>query len=192
MTLLICIHLDVGHSMRHRANAMFFRLASCLSWAALLTAFTTPACARLLTSSNLSRLRSMDLSAEKSVRFGGDKPGDGPLWSADSRWIAFRGADGDRRGLRIAHPDGSDAAFLAALAGTTSPLRLILVLRNALLSEVRSVSYARAADFTVPPTVDGTDDVPYEQRFSSGVTGELKPTPQLRANRRFEEAGDKK
>jgi hypothetical protein len=52
--------------------------------------------------------------------------------------------------------------------------------------------YTRAADFTVRLTVDGPDDVPYEQRFSIGVTGELKPTPQLRANRRFEEAGDKK
>src|SRR6202453_1278831 len=51
--------------------------------------------------------------------------------------------------------------------------------------------YTRAADFTVRLTVDGPDDVPYEQRFSIGVTGELKPTPQLRANRRFEEAGDK-
>jgi alpha-galactosidase len=50
--------------------------------------------------------------------------------------------------------------------------------------------YTRAADFTVRLTVDGPDDVPYEQRFSIGVTGELKPTPQLRANHRFEEAGD--
>jgi hypothetical protein len=52
--------------------------------------------------------------------------------------------------------------------------------------------YTRAADFAVRLTVDGPDDVPYEQKFSIGVTGELKPTPQLRANRRFEEAGDKK
>lgn len=51
--------------------------------------------------------------------------------------------------------------------------------------------YTRAADFIVRLTVDGPDDVPYEQKFSIGVTGELKPTPQLRANRRFEEAGDK-
>jgi hypothetical protein len=52
--------------------------------------------------------------------------------------------------------------------------------------------YTRAADFIVRLTVDGPDDLPYEQKFSIGVTGELKPTPQLRANRRFEEAGDKK
>jgi len=52
--------------------------------------------------------------------------------------------------------------------------------------------YSRAADFTVRLTVDGPDDVPYEQQFSIGVTGELKPIPQLRANRRFEETGDRK
>ena len=52
--------------------------------------------------------------------------------------------------------------------------------------------YSRAADFTVRLTVDGPDDVPYEQQFSIGVTGELKPIPQLRANRRFEESGDRK
>jgi hypothetical protein len=52
--------------------------------------------------------------------------------------------------------------------------------------------YTRAGDFTVRLTVDGPDDVPYEKKFSIEVTGELKPTPQLRANRRFEEAGDKK
>ena len=51
--------------------------------------------------------------------------------------------------------------------------------------------YTRAADFIVRLTVDGPDDVPYEQSFSFGVTGELKPTPELRANRRFEQPADK-
>jgi alpha-galactosidase len=51
--------------------------------------------------------------------------------------------------------------------------------------------YTRATDFTVRLTVDGPDDAPYEQSFSIKVTGELKPMPQLRANRRFEEAADK-
>jgi alpha-galactosidase len=51
--------------------------------------------------------------------------------------------------------------------------------------------YTRAADFTVRLTVDGPDDVSYEQSFSIAVTGELKPTPQLRANRRFEQPADK-
>ena len=51
--------------------------------------------------------------------------------------------------------------------------------------------YTRAADFTVRLTADGPDDVPYEQSFSVGVTGKLKPTPDLRANRRFEQPADK-
>jgi len=51
--------------------------------------------------------------------------------------------------------------------------------------------YTRAADFTVRLTAEGPDDAPYEQSFSIGVTGELKPTPELRANRRFEQPGDK-
>lgn len=51
--------------------------------------------------------------------------------------------------------------------------------------------YTRAADFIVRLTVDGPDDAPYEQSFSIGVTGELKPTPDLRANRRFEQPADK-
>ncbi len=140
--------------MRYGSKAMLFRISVCLSWAVLLAAVATPACAQLLTSSDLSRLRSvgavalspdnryiaytitmrdrpgrpygqlwvMDLSTEKSVRLGGDKPASGPLWSGDSKWIAFRGVDGDKRGLLIAHPDGSDTTFLAALSGTNSPL----------------------------------------------------------------------
>jgi hypothetical protein len=51
--------------------------------------------------------------------------------------------------------------------------------------------YTRAADFKVRLTVDGSDDVPYEQSFSIGVIGELKATPELRANRRFEQPADK-
>jgi dipeptidyl aminopeptidase/acylaminoacyl peptidase len=64
----------------------------------------------------------MDLGTEKSIPLGGDKPSGAPLWSADSKWIAFDGAAGDKHGLLIAHPDGSGTTFLAALAGTNSPL----------------------------------------------------------------------
>jgi alpha-galactosidase len=61
------------------------------------------------------------------------------------------------------------------------------------ISEGSNVShcYTRAADFIVRLTVDGPDDAPYAQSFSIGVTGELKPTPDLRANRRFEQPADK-
>jgi len=69
-----------------------------------------------------SQLWVMDLSTEKSVRLGGDKPASSPLWSGDSKWIAFSGGDGDKTGLFIARPDGSNTTFLATLAGTNSPL----------------------------------------------------------------------
>jgi dipeptidyl aminopeptidase/acylaminoacyl peptidase len=64
----------------------------------------------------------VDLSTEKSVRLGDDKPANGPIWSGDSHWIAFHGADGDKHGLLIARPDGTGTTFLAPLAGTNSPL----------------------------------------------------------------------
>jgi alpha-galactosidase len=51
--------------------------------------------------------------------------------------------------------------------------------------------YTRAADFIVRLTVDGPDNAPYEQSFSIGISGELIPTPELRANRRFEQQADK-
>jgi hypothetical protein len=61
------------------------------------------------------------------------------------------------------------------------------------ISEGSKVShcYTRAADFIVRLTVDGPDDAPDEQTFSIGVSGELIPTPELRANRRFEQPADK-
>jgi hypothetical protein len=61
------------------------------------------------------------------------------------------------------------------------------------VSEGLNVShcFTRAGEFKVRLAVDGPDDVPYEQSFSIGVTGELKPTPQLRDNRRFEEPANK-
>ena len=64
----------------------------------------------------------MDVASGKSVRLGGDKPAGGPVWSADSKWVVFNGADGDNHGLVIAHSDGSDTTFLAPTSGTNSPL----------------------------------------------------------------------
>jgi dipeptidyl aminopeptidase/acylaminoacyl peptidase len=137
-----------------RSKCMLFRICFWITCLVLLAATVMPACAQFLTSSDLSRLRSVgslalspdnhyiaytitmrnrpgrpygelwviNLSTEKSVRLGGDKAASGPLWSGDSKWVAFRGGDGDKHGLVIAHPDGSDTTFLAALAGTNSPL----------------------------------------------------------------------
>jgi dipeptidyl aminopeptidase/acylaminoacyl peptidase len=140
----------LGEFMRHRSCAILF----CLICFFCTVPFATRAHAQGLSSSDLSRLRSvgsamispdgryiaytittrdqpgrptgqlwvMDLGTQKSVRLGGDKPASSPLWSADSKWIAFHGSDGDKRSLLIARPDGSGASWLAPLAATNSPL----------------------------------------------------------------------
>ncbi len=65
----------------------------------------------------------MDLTTQKSIRFGGDKDrGGGAVWSPDGKWIAFFGRLGDKHGLMIARPDGSDVTVLASPDGTNSPL----------------------------------------------------------------------
>src|SRR3982074_1434890 len=65
----------------------------------------------------------MDDATQKSVRVGGEKDsGGGPLWSPDGKWFAFQGHQGEKGGLFIARPDGSEVTFLASLAGTNSPL----------------------------------------------------------------------
>jgi dipeptidyl aminopeptidase/acylaminoacyl peptidase len=64
----------------------------------------------------------MDVASGKGVRLGGDKPAGGPVWSADSKWIAYSGTEADKHGLFIAHPDGSEATLLASPSGTNSPL----------------------------------------------------------------------
>ena len=145
--------------MRQRSYSKLFCLSVCLLCAALPAVTVTPTGAQGLTSSDLSRLRSIDsvalspnghyiaytitmrdrpgrpyaqlwvtdLSKEKTVRLGGDKPvGDkvpsGLFWSPDSSWLAFHGAEGDKHGLMIARPDGSETTFLVPLASTNSPL----------------------------------------------------------------------
>jgi dipeptidyl aminopeptidase/acylaminoacyl peptidase len=140
--------------MHHRSQATLFWFFFCLLGAALSVVVSAPACAQVLTSGDLSRLRSigsvalspddryiaytitmrdrpgrpygqlwvMDLSTEKTIRLGGDQSSGSPLWSGDSKWIAFQGVDGDKHGLFIARPNGGDTTFLAAIGGTNSPL----------------------------------------------------------------------
>jgi dipeptidyl aminopeptidase/acylaminoacyl peptidase len=65
----------------------------------------------------------MDLGTQKSIRLGGDKDrGGGPLWSPDGKWLAFFGRLGEKHGLMIAKPDGSDVTVLANPEDTNSPL----------------------------------------------------------------------
>src|SRR5215475_5634321 len=65
----------------------------------------------------------MDLSNQKSARIGGEKDGGGgAVWSPDGKWIAFSGHQGDKSGLFIVRPDGSEVTFLTEPNGTNSPL----------------------------------------------------------------------
>jgi Tol biopolymer transport system component len=65
----------------------------------------------------------LDVASGKSSRIGGDDtPSGGPVWSPDSRWIAYDGAAEGKHGLAIAHPDGSNATFLSEAHGTNAPL----------------------------------------------------------------------
>src|SRR5258706_10799970 len=51
-----------------------------------------------------------------------DEPSGNPEWSPDGKWIAYSGKIGDKSGLSIARPDGSEKRFLAPLEGTNAPL----------------------------------------------------------------------
>jgi dipeptidyl aminopeptidase/acylaminoacyl peptidase len=65
----------------------------------------------------------MDVDAKKSVRVGGNKDSGGsPLWSPDGKWLAFDGHQGEKGGLFVVRPDGSDVTLLASPEGTNSPL----------------------------------------------------------------------
>src|SRR5438309_3055523 len=65
----------------------------------------------------------MDLATQKSARVGSVKDsGGGPLWSPDGKWFAFQGHQGEKGGLFVARPDGSEVTFLASPSGTNSPL----------------------------------------------------------------------
>ena len=54
-----------------------------------------------------------------------------------------------------------------------------------------SHAYTRAEDFTIRLTVDGVDGIPAHQNFLVKVTGNLRATPNLTGNRRFEEPTDR-
>ena len=65
----------------------------------------------------------MELFNQKTVRVGGEKDGGGgPLWSPDGKWLAFFGHRGDKSGLFMSRPDGSEITYLASSEGTNSPL----------------------------------------------------------------------
>jgi len=65
----------------------------------------------------------LELATQKSARVGGDKDGGGsPVWSPDGKWLAFFGHQGDKGGMFVVRPDGSEVTYLADSNGTNSPL----------------------------------------------------------------------
>jgi dipeptidyl aminopeptidase/acylaminoacyl peptidase len=66
----------------------------------------------------------MDLATQKSVRIGGETDVTGNAhWSPDGKWLAFQGRIGDKHGLLLARPDGSEiTALVEKMEGTNSPL----------------------------------------------------------------------
>jgi dipeptidyl aminopeptidase/acylaminoacyl peptidase len=70
-----------------------------------------------------SQVYVMDLATKKSIRFGGEnEPSGDPVWSPDGHWLSYSGMAEGKRGLVIAHPDGSGATFLSEMVGTNAPL----------------------------------------------------------------------
>ncbi len=58
-----------------------------------------------------------------AVSVGGDgDTAEGPVWSPDGRWIAFKGKAGEREGLFVVGRGGGDPRFVAEMKGTNSPL----------------------------------------------------------------------
>jgi dipeptidyl aminopeptidase/acylaminoacyl peptidase len=52
----------------------------------------------------------------------GDEPSGNPEWSPDGKWISYSGKAGDKSGLIVARPSGSDKKYLGPLDGTNAPL----------------------------------------------------------------------
>jgi dipeptidyl aminopeptidase/acylaminoacyl peptidase len=70
-----------------------------------------------------SQLWILPVSGGKSIRLGGERDSSSNLeWSPDGQLIAYDGTLGDKSGLIVSRPDGSNARFLAPLLGTNSPL----------------------------------------------------------------------
>ena len=70
-----------------------------------------------------SQLWVLPISGGKAITLGGEKDGSSNAeWSPDGQLLAYDGKLGDKSGLIVARPDGSNARFLAPLRGTNNPL----------------------------------------------------------------------
>lgn len=70
-----------------------------------------------------SQLWIMTVPDNKWIKLGGEKEtSSNAEWSPDGQWIAYDGRLGDKSGLIVARPDGSNAKFLSPLQWTNNPL----------------------------------------------------------------------
>lgn len=70
-----------------------------------------------------SQLWILTLATGQSVSLAQEKEASSePQWSPDGTMIAYRGKLGDRSGVIVSRPDGSQARYLAPLEGTNSPV----------------------------------------------------------------------
>jgi dipeptidyl aminopeptidase/acylaminoacyl peptidase len=144
-----------GESMSLPRELGLLRTFLAVAWAANMLSGASPIRAQGLSSSDLTRFRSvgsvalspddhrvayivtmrdrpgrpygqlwiMDVTSQKSLRVGGEKEtAGGPLWSPDGKWLAYFGSQGEKHGLLVVRPDGTEITFLATTNGTNSPL----------------------------------------------------------------------
>ncbi len=70
-----------------------------------------------------SQLHVLHLAGGRTVKLAKDKDGSsGPEWSPDSKWLAYSGKLGEKTGLIVSRPDGSEARWIAALEWTNHPM----------------------------------------------------------------------
>ncbi len=70
-----------------------------------------------------SQLHVLTLKTGASVQLAsGKESSSNPVWSPDSKWLAYSGSVGSKKGLVVSRPDGSGAKYIGPLEGTNHPL----------------------------------------------------------------------
>ena len=64
----------------------------------------------------------LTVASGERKRLGNGGPASSPRWSADGKAIAYFGREGDKSGVVVSAPDGSNPVFIAAVDGTNHPL----------------------------------------------------------------------